>query len=65
MTTFICSAYAWEYLIPWGVVQPSEMEYVSLVHLFALQKEAEALVKLLQEFPMAKAWVSFSCMVSG
>ena len=39
--------------------------HVSLVCLFALEKEAEALVKLLQEFPTAKAWVSFSCKASG
>ena len=54
-------------MLTWGVAHPSEMKevYVSLVHLLALQKEAEALVKLLQEFPTAKAWVSFSCKVSG
>jgi len=27
-------------------------------------KEAEAIVKLLRELPDAKAWISFSCMVS-
>lgn len=28
-------------------------------------KEAEALVELLREFPNSKAWLSFSCKVSG
>jgi homocysteine S-methyltransferase len=27
------------------------------------QKEAEALVQLLSEFPSSKAWISFSCKV--
>lgn len=35
------------------------MNVVSLYH----QKEAEALIELLKEFPEAKAWLSMSCKV--
>ena len=31
---------------------------------FSLQKEAEALVDLLLQFPTSRAWISFSCKVS-
>jgi homocysteine S-methyltransferase len=58
-----------EFLMEWHrprvqALVEAGVEYLALETIPCL-KEGEALVELLREFPRQKAWLSFSCKVSG